>query len=356
MKYFSILACLMLLCFSSCIKDEMPNIEADIIEVLSPQEGILNVVYQSTSIDIYADPAKIDPENITFSYLISEGATISPDPQSVSDYSTPKSFIVTSEDGEWTKTYQVRIIFKDLPSEFDFENWYQPEGERYKMPFDIDSESGDSLFIWSCGNEPYAFITNKYDDYTTFPTQPTTEACQGSYAVKLETKLTGDYYKPIAAGNLFIGQFDASKYDPLESTQFGLPFMKKPLRITGKYKYRSGGKTYHTQSDDSCRIQAVLYKTDANVKHLNGYTIKNSPNIVARAEMTDDGTDTPGEGYKYFDFEFIYTQEIDCDILKSGGYNLAVIFSASRKGDTYDGAPGSVMLVDDVKIICDTNF
>lgn len=356
MKYLSILACLVLLSFTSCIKDEKPNIEADIIEVLSPREGILNVVYKPTSVDIYIDPARIDPQNVSFSYRISQGATILPDPQGVSDYSTSQSFIVTSEDGVWTKTYQVRVVFSDIPTEFDFENWYQPQGERYKMPVDVNLETGDSLFVWSCGNEPYAFITSKYDDYTKFPTQPTSEAYSGNCAVKLETKGTGDYYKPIAAGNLFIGQFDGSKYDPLESTQFGLPFMKKPLRIVGKYKYRSGGLTYYTQSVDSCRIQAILYKTDDQVKHLNGYTIKNSPNIVARAEMTDEGADTPGDGYVDFDFEFIYTQEVDKDILKSGGYNLAIVFSASRNGDTYDGARGSVLLIDDVKIICDTNF
>ncbi|MBR4070673.1 MAG: PCMD domain-containing protein, partial [Bacteroidaceae bacterium] len=63
-----------------------------------------------------------------------------------------------------------------------------------------------------------------------------------------------------------------------------------------------------------------------------------------------------GDGYVDFDFEFIYTQEVDKDILKSGGYNLAIVFSASRNGDTYDGARGSVLLIDDVKIICDTNF
>ena len=99
MKYLSVLACLVLLSFTSCIKDEKPNIEADIIEVLSPREGILNVVYKPTSVDIYIDPARIDPRNVSFDYRISQGATILPDPQGVSDYSTSQSFIVTSEGG-----------------------------------------------------------------------------------------------------------------------------------------------------------------------------------------------------------------------------------------------------------------
>lgn len=344
---------------SSCIKDEKPNIDADIVEILSDSEGILNIIYTQTAIDIYADAARIDVADINFSFTLSEGATISPDPTDVTDYSSPVRFSVTSEDGNWTKNYTVRILFPEMPTEFNFEHWYQPEGEKYRIPYEPTTKSTDDnsgLFIWSCGNEPFAFTVGKNDDYTAFPTQPTTESFDGQYAVKLVTKRTGDYYKPIAAGSLFIGQFDSSNYDPLESTHFGLPFTKKPLRMTGVYKYRSGGLTLKTNVADCCRMQAVLYKTDKNVSHLNGYTIKDSPNIVARAEMTDGGGDTAGDGYVEFDMEFIYTQPVDTDILARGGYNLAVIFSASRNGDTYDGAVGSVLYVDNVKIICDTDF
>lgn len=350
---------LVLTATSSCIKDEKPNIDADIVEILSDSEGILNIIYTQTAIDIYADAARINVADVNFSFTLSEGATISPNPTEVTDYSSPVRFSVTSEDGNWTKNYTVRILVPEMPTEFDFEHWYQPEGEKYRIPYEPTTESTDDnsgLFIWSCGNEPFAFTVGKNDDYTAFPTQPTAESFDGQYAVKLVTKRTGDYYKPIAAGSLFIGQFDSSNYDPLESTHFGLPFTKKPLRITGVYKYRSGGLTLKTNVADCCRMQAVLYKTDKNVSHLNGYTIKDSPNIVARAEMTDGGGDTAGDGYVEFDMKFIYTQPVDADILARGGYNLAVIFSASRNGDTYDGAVGSVLYVDNVKIICDTDF
>lgn len=339
---------------SSCIKDEKANIEADIIEVLSEQEGILNIVYQNNAIDIYADAGRLDETNLTLSYVLSDGATISPNPSDVTDYTDAQTFVVTSQDKQWVKTYVVRVLFHALPTKYDFENWMQPEGEKYKIPYEA-TEEDVALYIWSCGNEPYAFITNKYDDYTSFPTQPSENAYSGSLAAKLETKLTGDYYKPIAAGNLFIGQFDASKYDPLESTQFGLPFTSKPLRFKGMYKYRSGGETYHTKVEDRCKMQAVLYKTTPDCTHLNGYTLKDSKNIVARAEMIDGAGDTPGDGYVAFDLEFVYTAEIDYELLKNGGYNLAVIFSASRNGDIYDGAPGSVLYVDEVEIVCETN-
>lgn len=360
MKYIKFLfLSIVLTATSGCIKDEKPNIDADIVKILSNSEGILNVIYTQTTIDVYADAARVDITDMNFDFILSDGATIAPDPASVNDYSSPVNFNVTSEDGNWNKTYTVRVLFPEMPTEFHFENWHQPNGEKYRIPYEVSSVStidNSDLFIWSCGNEPFAFTVGKNDDFTAFPTQPTTDSYDGEYAVKLITKNTGDYYKPIAAGNLFIGQFDSSSYDPLESTHFGLPFTKKPLRITGMYKYRSGGMTLKTNVPDCCRMQAILYETDKNTTHLNGYTIKDSPNIVARAEMTDGGGDTEGEGYVNFDLEFNYTQSIDADILARGGYNLAIIFSASRNGDTYDGAVGSVLIVDNVKIICDTDI
>lgn len=349
---------LVLTATSGCIKDERPNIDADIVEILSDSEGILNVIYTQTAIDIYADAARVNVADINFLFKLSDGATISPNPAGVTDYSSPVRFSVTSEDGNWTKNYTVRILFPDIPTEFNFDHWYQPEGEKYRIPYEPTDESADDssgMFIWSCGNEPFAFTVGKNDDYTAFPTQPTTDRFDGQYAVKLITKKTGDFYKPIAAGSLFIGQFDSSSYDPLESTHFGLPFTQKPLRMTGIYKYRSGGMTLKTNVTDCCRIQAVLYRTDKNVSHLNGYTIKDSSNIIARAEMADGG-DTVGDGYVEFNMEFVYTLPIDADLLAGGGYNLAVIFSSSRNGDTYDGAVGSVLYVDNVKIICDTDI
>ncbi len=334
-----------------CIKDELPGIEVDILDVSADTDGLLNVIYNQSDIDVYLAP-EVDPASLCLAFVLSEGATIAPDPASVSDYSSPRKFSVTSEDRNWTKEYTVRVRYSSLPTEYDFENWEQPERMRYQIPYELD-ETGDSrLRIWASGNEAYNFLTNKHDDYTVFPTQPTDEAYSGKKAAKLVTRLTGQIDKPMAAGNLFIGRFDASMREPKESTMFGLPFSGKPLRIKGYYKYRSGGLTLKSGVEDKCRIQAVLYRTDKDVKHLNGFNIRTSPNIAGRAELLD-GSDTPGEGYVAFDLEFRYDKEVDRDALARGGYNLAVIFSASAGGDSYDGADGSTLLVDGVRIICE---
>lgn len=351
-RYCPVLPILLLVfgvAFTACIKDEKPNIEVDVLSVAGRAPGILSVAMQSDYIDVYV-ALGTDTSDFGLDIAVSEGAVIEPDPATISDYSSPQVFCVTSEDRNWTRAYTVRLLFNDLPRRFDFENWRQPERMRYMVPFEY-SASHDELLVWACGNEAYNFLTSKLDNYTAFPTQPTTDAYSGNYAAKLETKLTGQLDKPIAAGNLFIGQFDGSLRDPRESTMFGLPFMSKPLRIKGMYRYRSGGPTLASGMDDRCRIQAVLYRTDENVRHLNGLNIRTSPNIVARAEM--ESATTPGSGYVPFDLEFAYMAPVDSKVLAAGGYNLAVIFSSSVNGDVYDGASGSILYIDEVEIVCE---
>lgn len=335
---------------TSCIKGELPNIDVDILSVTSPEGNVTNVViHPGGEIDAYALPGT-NLADLTLDIEVSKGATIVPDPSTVTDYTSPRNFRVTSEDGKWTLDYTLSVRISSIPTKFGFENWVQPDRMRYMIPYEVAGSS--RAMIWSCGNQAYNFLTDKFDDYTVFPTQPTEEACSGKYAAKLITRLTGQIDKPIAAGNLFIGQFDGSKYEPKESTMFGLPFSGKPLRLKGMYKYRSGGLTNKSGEPDCCRMQAILYRTDLGESHLNGFTSKTSPSIVARAELTEDVTATPGEGYVPFDLVFVYSTEFNTELMNRGLYNLAIIFSSSRYGDEYDGAPGSTLLIDDVEIIC----
>lgn len=342
---------------SGCIKDEMPNIEVDITDVVSDNGEILTVAYNSPVIDVFTVPGT-DFSKLPLRFVVSEGATITPDPASVSDYSQPRKYLVTSEDGNWSMTYTVNVRQCNLPVSFGFENWRQPERMRYRIAYETSDGLGNDgdLHIWACGNEAYNFLTTKDDDYTVFPTLPTTECVSGQYAAKLVTRLTGQIDKPIAAGNLFIGNFDASKRDPKESTQFGFPFMRVPVAFKGYFKYRSGGATLASGQPDRCKIHAIFYKTDETTRHIDGNTVKTSVNIVARAELPAEmSADTEGDGFVAFNVPFTYVEQVDPQRLAAGGYSLAVIFSSSLNGDVYDGAPGSTLIVDDVEIEYETN-
>lgn len=80
---------------------------------------------------------------------------------------------------------------------------------------------------------------------------PTVEVGNGynGNCAKLETRDTGSFGAMvkmyIAAGNLFIGNFDVSKAlagqeGALQATTFGFQFYKKPKALKGYYKYKAG--------------------------------------------------------------------------------------------------------------------
>ena len=52
--------------------------------------------------------------------------------------------------------------------------------------------------------------------------------------------------------------------------------------------------------------------------------------------------------------EFEYYEEIDKELLANKGYNLAVVFSSSEEGASFQGAIGSCLLVDKVRLTCQT--
>jgi len=54
-------------------------------------------------------PNGADPTSLSAAVIIPDNATIDPDPQTDSDYSSPKAFTVTAEDGVTKKTYTVTV-------------------------------------------------------------------------------------------------------------------------------------------------------------------------------------------------------------------------------------------------------
>ena len=67
-----------------------------------------------------------------------------------------------------------------------------------------------------------------------------------------------DLKMPIAAGNLFMGTFNAltAVSNALKATQFGMPFEYEPLYITGYYKYKAG----EIFSENGVNVSGDVYK------------------------------------------------------------------------------------------------
>lgn len=389
--YFSI-ACL----FTSCIQKEPLNTEADITACrVMNSDGAVdpnirgNIILTNNKVVAQANP-KIDLTRLALQVNLTEGATISPDPAQLADYSLPRHFVVTSQDGQWQKEYVVSIDTFDMPAKYAFEYFELNETGKYQVFYE-KIQGKDTVFkqyIWASGNSGYA-LTGVATSEEEYPTISITQGVK-QRGIKLETKSTGGFgdmvKMPIAAGNLFLGSFDVQNATakPLKATRFGLPFTRKPLRLKGWYKYQPGTGEFIARDrnkdkivvpgqEDSGDIYAVLYESaglEGNV--LDGNNVLTSPNIVALARVDIQSTDVFLEFDIPFDYQggkkiswpsFIYRdasddgsgafRTFDPEKLKNNEYNLALVFTSSKYGAYFAGQVGSILCIDEVEIICE---
>ncbi|PSL31344.1 putative glycosyl hydrolase or carbohydrate binding protein [Dyadobacter jiangsuensis] len=349
------------LTISGCIKPEAENMEADILVMTLPDSVLISPPsITNTSITAFVNFSKLNIKAVAPQFSITEGAGIQPASGTPQDFSKPVTYTVTSQDGQWQKQYRVSLLQNLAPDNFMFENWtINPDGNYY-VPYEI--VEGEHQNIWASGNSGFSLIAPEKQPEA-YPTQRSTVSEQGQYAAYLETKSTGTLGAlvgmPIAPGNLFLGSFDAPKAltAPLEATIFGVPFNKKPLRLTGFYKYISGGpvtdktgKPVTPERQDICDIYAVLFKATPEKPFLNGSNVLTDPSVVGVAQLAS-GTPTPGTGYQAFNLTFNYKSEVNEDDLAAFAYKIAIVFSSSKNGAVFEGAVGSKLYIDDVKLV-----
>lgn len=366
--------------FSSCIKDEPLNAEADIeqvsVHVDNPLETFFqlsdtmqNVSYADSTIT-FTVRSQANLTSLAPTFRITEGATISPASGTVRDFSQgPLTYTVTSQDGQWSRLYTLRfnptyVTAKDTVA-YDFEHYMLEPKNRAYYVWQEEQADGSLSTVWASGNAGFriSMASAKPDEYPTY----VVEKGRHGYAVACTTRSTGAFgagaKKPIAAGNLFLGKFDLSQaMSILHATQFGIPFDKKPMAFQGYYKYHRGavyqdrdGSTMPDQKDYAA-IYAVLYRNHddkGNPVVLYGDNVKTSPQLVAIADMGDID-DTGDDEWHEFKASFMYynNKDLDQETLKKRGYSLAIVFSSSKDGDNFKGAIGSTLILDDVRIVC----
>ena len=93
----------------SCIRDEAPNAECDILSVSLPGDILSRQpVIGNHEITIMVNEG-VDITNLAPTFTLTPGATISPESGTSHNFTEPVEYTVTSEDGEWHKTYTVDI-------------------------------------------------------------------------------------------------------------------------------------------------------------------------------------------------------------------------------------------------------
>lgn len=261
--------------------------------------------------------------------------------------------VVTAGDGKTKTTYKV----SSWRNKHGFEEWFE-EGtaslDGVKLPYYAptghwSSSNKGASFLISLGKK---FVVTKSDDIHA-----------GTGAARIETiqtnKLDGtgsSLFPVVTTGSLFLGIFETNYSNNLKSTKFGIIYDKKPLIVKGYYKYAPGPDFYRSSlasknkvtlevnTKDECAINAILYEVDDKDTYLTGEDAYDETKLTAIAKLADG---TAKENYTPFTLNLNYLKQYD----PTKKYRFAIICSSSKYGDTFSGAPGSVLYVDDIEII-----
>lgn len=382
--------------FTSCIADEPLNAECDITGVdtssIANAQKILvgNPIVSNNAVSITikrgTDRTAFAPqfylsEGTTITHKIGEDGVDSPIDETLFDFTIPQIYTTHSQDGKWHKDYKVSFVYPILPRSMTFERHEAEAKGRYHNFYEEDVNRDGELCTmnWSTGNAGYA-LTGMGKVPADYPTAYDENGHDGG-CIKLVTRSTGSFgdgvNMPIAAGNIFIGEFKSAQamLFPRKATQFGLQILegKKPVRLEGYYKYVRGeqftdkNKNIHPELVDTADIYAVVYECDPNkFTPLNGDNVLSSNRIVLMARIDHpidfrdnseygvNGKTEPTE-WNLFSEEFkpMNGKTFDLERCQNDGYAIAVVMTSSRQGAYFEGAVGSTLWVDDVRVVCE---
>lgn len=403
--YKTVVVAATVLAATSCIQDEALNTECDIITCSFPSEIVVSgptITNNRVTVNVVpdADISKLAP-----TFTLTEGATISPASGSVQNFLNADdhtvNYTVTSQAGEWHKTYRVQVVQQLKPSEYLFNKVELDPTKKYSI-FNEYDENGNFLMAWSSGNPGYvmcgeankaaraAYGKDNYKDHiweffptlAVFPEGTTMKTDNdnvtsfvngGKYAqpeyIRLVTRSTGGFgaqvKMPIAAGNIFQGEFDlgSAVSQPREATRFGEPYNYKPVKLSGEYRFKAGDVFTDGKGNvvvgrkDIFSIYAIFFESDDDVKFIDSNVHYNDfmhPNMVALANLTDaHETGLGDDDWVKFEIEFDYDKykkAVNADLLAKGVYRLGIVIASSAEGDYFRGAVGSTLDVRNIKV------
>ncbi|MEG1587573.1 MAG: PCMD domain-containing protein [Bacteroidales bacterium] len=344
---------------TSCIKDEPLNSECDITAVSLANDNLKGEpILENDKVTFLAKPS-IDLTALAPTFLLTEGAVITPASGTVRDFSSPQTYTVTSQDKKWSKEYTVRFNLAELRTRYSFEHFEQKG--KYYLFYEQGETEEDKQYIWASGNGGFSF-SGQGSEPGKFPTTVEPDGLIGN-GVRMVTRSTGSFgvgvKMPIAAGNLFIGTFNSANAitNPLGATKFGLPFAQKPVRLRGWYKYTPGAvftdKFMNVlDKTDQPDIYAVIYEPVDDKFYLTGDNVLTHESIIAIARLKDR---SPKEKFTMFNllFEYLPGKELETEKLENFKYNMSIVFSSSIDGAFFEGAVGSTLIVDEVELVCE---
>lgn len=293
------------------------------------------------------------------------------------DFSDEKvqNFRIQSQDTHWKRDYKICFVHDEAPAfqhlllHIGFEHFAlnasdkPKEADKYYVWTEPDFD-GNYADKWATGNPGFKLSKSSAKPLE-YPTVPLVgEGVDGGACLKLETKDTGAFGAMvgmrIAAGSFFFGEFDVTSAlkNARGATLFGLPFKHKPVKVSGMYKWKAGERFQNKAGNTVDRVDApdaycILYRNhdaEGNFVRVDGDDVFTNPNIVGLGRISgvvETGVWTP------FEFDVVYTEDIDNELLANNGYSMTICFSSSIDGAYFEGAPGSTFYVDDVTLECE---
>ena len=371
-------------CMISCIKDEAPNNECDIesawvegaeLEKLFYKPAEMskeNISSTETSITFVVRSMAMMPTEIPVNFNVTSKATIEPASGSLQDFTKgPVTYTVTSEDGQWNRTYKVAFTEPILPkSKFSYENVDTLEGgflvlNKYHQFYELN-QNGEKQRFWASGNAGFALSLFSGAGPKQFPTYMSENGFEGN-GVRLKTMYAGDLGKgmgkPIAAGNLYLGRFmvEYAAMDPLKATEFGVQWDRDPVRITGYYKYKPGPEFTNVKMEvipdriDEASIYAVFYNNvdpNGNLYFLYGDDVADLDKIIDNPQVYKVArvfSLPPTDQWTRFEM-FFEGRDVPEEAVANKNCNLAIVFSSSKSGAQFEGAIGSTLYIDEVEV------
>ena len=98
---------LLVIISSSCIRDEAPNAEADILSCKLPEVVMTtHPIINNNSVTLFVGP-ETDISELAPEFTLTPGATISPQSGTMQgDFNSPQKYTVTAADGVWKRLIQ----------------------------------------------------------------------------------------------------------------------------------------------------------------------------------------------------------------------------------------------------------
>ncbi|MDO5572161.1 MAG: PCMD domain-containing protein [Bacteroidales bacterium] len=350
--------------FVACDDEEKLSNESSLIS-FTVSNGLVN------KIDVDADKISVYvPDTLTSNEIaaikispkieVSNGATIVPASNTEVALTDGLKFTVTAENNKDSKVYPVEIVKYGkytFEEEWPLNNDEMTEENGFHRPayYRWDTSNTGIFFIKMMMSQvDIPYVATRVEDgknlkYSALiQTADTQGADLGAFFPKIPK---------ITSGSLFTGSFLTDIANTLNSTKFGIPYIWEPVELNVTFKYKAGSVYYNCpdaananvtevveNKSDEYSIAAVLYEVEKEDDVLTGVDINTSDKVILRAESFGKTTDWTTLNLK---FEQKNGKSYDA----SKKYKLALVFSSSRWGDTFSGAPGSALTIECIEVI-----